>query len=257
MRDWISLSSTLMENPENLPDYRVLKYSPTVTVFRARFSWSGGSLGVVCKHGEPSGLMHRLRSRLRGPRERRSFNLATRLHTAGIPVPLPLAILERANPTPQAWLICEYWPDLIDLSRASSRIGRARHQLTQRVADLFGRLDRAGVRHRDLKASNIMVMDDSAASDRVTVGLVDLEGVRRRVFRRSDPNLESDVRLVASLLDVPGVTLADLVRLIKHRLPLATSGERKRTVRRVFRRAEAYAAAARRRKSHKLDGYAG
>jgi tRNA A-37 threonylcarbamoyl transferase component Bud32 len=265
---WHPLLRQLVADRAALPAYTTLKYSNHAEVFRTRFESSGGSFDLIVKQTRPCGFRNRLAGAFRMSREHRSFYRALMLLEAGVNTPLPLAMLERRSPRPEAWLVTEFVPDLVDLDQVALRLlpqwdrNRAftvKTLIVKAIVDLLERLERHGLRHRDLKASNIMLSNAEGAGDPPTIWLVDLEGLRRRRLITPLRRWQPVVRLAASLLGYATITRTDYCRFLKAYLP--RQGEPTAAWKRYFgelsRQAGDYVRRARRRKRHKLDGYTG
>jgi hypothetical protein len=200
--------------------------------------------------------------RLQPSAARRNFERARRLRDAGIATAAPLACLERSSP-PAAWLVTEFLDPVVDLDTLALTVltrsngGWSRHRrngLIRKAAGLFCDLERAGLYHRDLKASNILVAPGEG-DDSLKACIVDLDGLAWWWPWRS--RWKPVTRLAASLLPYKSVTRGDHVRFL--RAYLAARGDDPARgldgVRRMRRKAARYARAARKRKSNKLDGY--
>ena len=267
--EWRSLLEGLIDDPTSLREYQVLKYSDKGKVFRARLTWSGGALDVVCKQSPARGWRRRLFAAWRPSAERVNFNRGLALLRAGIAAALPLALLERrAGLRRRAWLVTQFVPHAVDLDqvalallpRLDPRRQRAvKDAIIAALVDVIDRLLRRGIGHRDLKASNIVLTHWDSRPEPVRAWLVDLEGLRlrgRRGVRRAHQPL---IRLAASLLDYSTVTRTDFCRFVH--AYLARSGRRREEWKQCYGKladqAIAYQRGAQRRSTGKLDGYGG
>jgi hypothetical protein len=172
-------------------------------------------------------------------------------------------VVERCARRGESWLLTAAVAGLLDLDRIClSELGRLDPREQRRVRDgliaalteLFLCLERRGLTHRDLKASNILFSDWTMGSARAW--LTDLDGLGRRSmsFRgRAQPL----ARLAASVLSYSSISRTDYARVLL--AYLRRGGDVPRNWKHEFRRlqglAVCYARRAAARKRHKLDGY--
>lgn len=263
--DWRAFVEQLIHDSRALDRYALLKYSDSGEVLSARWTWPGGEMDVIAKQNRVFGWRRSMGVMFRATRARRNFERALRLLRDGIDTPVPLALLERRGGSGEAWLVCPFVHDMVDLDqilltllpRVDARsLRRVKNRIIDRVADLFARLQQCGWHHRDLKASNVLLTRWDRAEARVL--LVDLDGLRRR-RRRSAINLKSVVRLAASVRMYSGVSTTDGARFIRRLLTSihgAPTGWRD-ALRTTSARARAYNQRAAGRKRNKLDGFDG
>ncbi len=258
-RDWLE---QLVRDRASLSGYRVLKYSSTAEVAEALGPWNGApeagsSMRVVCRRGLAEGW-----ERLRATRPRRNFARAMTLLRCGVGTARPLALIERRR-SRESWLVTEFLSDMMDLdqmvlrlsSMPPAQIRSVKGSLIESVASLLAALDRAGLTHRDMKASNILISQDSDAEP-FGARIVDLDGLHRRRWGKRRQPL---VRLAASVLDAPSLTQSDFLRFLRQYLALTSPArdDWKSLFRRSARQARQYAERSTRRKGGKLDGYTG
>jgi hypothetical protein len=93
---------------------------------------------------------------------------------AGVATAAPLAVAWRRS-SPQAWLVTQHIPDLLDLDNIvlaqlprlhGAQLRRAKNALLAAVARYCVQLDQLGIVHHDFKASNLLVANwDAALAD--------------------------------------------------------------------------------------------
>lgn len=265
---WSSFIETLLRDPSALPGYAVLKYSGRLQVCRARLGDGPDARDVICKQSRVDGFLRQRLAALRPTRARQAAQRATWLREAGVATAEPLAILESTRADREAWLITAALNDVVDLDhvamtllpRAAANEGpRIRRGLSQAVAAMLAKFPPAGVHHRDLKASNILLTNWNAAGGPPTAWIVDVDGVSR--CARGSPAKERQrlVRLGASLAGHPGVRAVDVARFLIHYA--AALGRPRKAWKSLFRTCEpmviSYNRRAAGRKTGKLDGYGG
>lgn len=144
----------------------LLKDGNSTTVYRV--AREDGDF-VVKRYNNKS-LWHGIRRRLRASRARRSWRNGAVLRALGVRTPRPLLFFEErpALAAGRAWLVTDY-SDGVPLSTLSQDALRE-HELAAPLAALMRVLAEAGVRHGDLKASNILLHEGELV-------LIDLDGM--------------------------------------------------------------------------------
>ena len=263
---WREFLLDLIRDSAGPPGCEVLKWGMDGQVLRGWIAMMGVGRQVICRQHRPAGGLKRIAGLFRSTPERKLLERAAWLLEAGIATARPLALLERGGFDKAGWLITDEVPDAVDLDQFVLTIlprlepgdrRNAKRALGAALATLLEQLERRGLYHRDLKASNILLTDWCDVA-RLRLWIVDLEGLRRRGWwggRRWQPV----VRLAASLLDYATITRSDFGRFL--RVYLDRAGIPKTQWRARFgelgRKARVYREAARRRKQGKLDGYLG
>ena len=265
---WQEFLTRIVAAPTTVPDYTVLKYSDGGQVFRATMRDGQCTIAVIAKQSRLTGWRRRLSAALAGTRESRNFNRGLALRLAGVETALPLALLERHQPQREAWLITEFLEGLVDLDQvalgllanlAPERRVSVKRDIIGAVSTLLASLESNGLTHRDFKASNILLRhwdDDRRA---LAACLVDLDGIHRASWRTESRRWQPIIRLAASLSDYSALTRSDHARFLKGYLTDTggTMVDWKSRFRRIAVDSAKYVKRARRRKSHKLDGYTG
>ena len=228
---WQPVLAQLVSNRESLPNYTVLKYSRTGEVFRAQLAVGDRPLDVIGKQSRVYRRGWRMVLPFAQTREARNFDRALTLLRAGINTALPLAVLERRSPKREAWLITEFVPGLVDLDQVAlgrlpqsevARLRKIKNALIDAVVDLLEALERAGLVHRDFKASNILLKDWDSRSGPPSVWLVDLDGLQHVARWNTAKRWQPVVRLAASLLGYTSVTRTDYGRFLRAYLNAVT-----------------------------------
>lgn len=265
---WERLLARLLDDPTALSDYEVLKHSDKGEVFRARFSWQDSFLNVVCKQSRTRGFWRGLAARWRESKERADFDRGLALIRGGIATALPLAVIGRKSPVPEAWLITEFLGGAVDLDQliltklprlAPNRRHAVKNAIIKAVADFFVCLHQRGFHHRDLKASNIILTNWESRGEPVCVWLVDLEGLQAEGSSSEQNRWQPLMRLAASLLGYAMINRSDYCRFLKAYLARAGFPREswKERYRSLAAQAADYLRRSQSRKTHKLDGYTG
>jgi tRNA A-37 threonylcarbamoyl transferase component Bud32 len=267
-RPWLE---QLVADPTTLPGCTGLKYSKSGDVFRVNFALPPYSLDnplQVVSRRTRSERGGGILSSFRTSRASRNFQRALRLLQVGIDTPVPLVWIERTAPPRSSWLVTEFVADVVDLDQIVLTLlpqmdrrawRKARNGVVDAVVELLVRLDRAGLHHRDLKASNILMTNWEGRETRLRPVLVDLDGLHPRRWWSPGERRQPLVRLAASLRDYPGLTRTDFARFLLRYLTQVgrPRAEWKTHFRRLTRDATQYLQRSQLRKTHKLDGFTG
>jgi len=268
LADWPAILSALCRDPASMDDYSLLKQSPDAQVVSASMSWNGGARHIIGKRDLVTGLAAKCVSAFRSSRARRNFDRALVLLRAGLRTAQPLAAIERGAFKNDAWMVAQRVDGLIDLDQVAlmslARIDTARSRVIRNqgisaIVDFLVGLEQAGLSHRDLKASNILLAgwDDAATETRVV--LVDLDGLTARGEWNEQRRRKTLVRLAASLLEYPSITRADYGRFLRQYITSIgdTRSKWKVLYRQLAPQARNYVGRARGRKKDKIDGFGG
>ncbi len=198
------------------------KRSHSALVARAALPRTGQSLPVIVKRPLGRNWRRRLRGWLAPSRSLRGWIMANRLLNRDVPTARPLAVLERRlGPLVRdSLLITERLPGAQDLEaylrRQHQRLSgpawlACKRELAAGLARMLRQLFAAGLVHRDCKAQNLLVR----AGRPLRLVWIDMDGLRsaRRVRRRDE--IRALARLHVSLLEVPGLTRSDRLRLLR------------------------------------------
>jgi hypothetical protein len=160
-----------------------------------------------------------------------------------IPTAWPLAAIDREHHMllKDSILLCEKIPNSCNLRQfildgnLDKLPHRKRIELAEQTGSLLAQLQRQGLRHRDCKATNIMVSrqpdqpkpDLSDQSTSFRLFLVDLDGLRARLPFEIWSSHEAIIRLAASTLNLPALKRLDMVRTFNKYLQILDLPEAK------------------------------
>jgi serine/threonine protein kinase len=202
----------LLSEPDNLfalPGARLLKDSPTTRAAMVAVEVGGAKHNLHLKRLNRRGMEFTVKYLFQSSRARRLFKRLVTLIERGVPTLQPIAALsERTGPFLQrSFLITEHldarhlfelWEK--DIYPSGNAPGRRRRIMTD-VARLVARMHAAGVFHRDLKSSNILVQSGGAPV------IADLDGARFGSAVSYGQRVRDLARLSTSL--VPLANIAD------------------------------------------------
>ncbi|MCK5270870.1 MAG: lipopolysaccharide heptosyltransferase I, partial [Sedimentisphaerales bacterium] len=238
-----------LAEPESLlQSGKIIKEGGRNTVILKTLTIGSTSLQVVIKHTRPySGntIINRFVAVGRGlweimgrSRAVRQWFRANALISRPIPTAWPLAALERREGlrVKNSIFICEWIPDSANLAqvitqRQLTNDYKYRKALAEQLGRLLGMLRYQDFRHRDCKATNIVIQTPPSrtAADERLAGItsdgggyrcrafpVDLDGLRPRLFHSRFAGHEALIRLGESVLSYyKHVTLADYARVFR------------------------------------------
>lgn len=220
-REWLI---QLIRNPDRLPGYADLTQSGKRHVIRARIDLSPGAIETVCKRWLVRGVARRVVHVFRTSAARAQHEKALGLLRARVRTALPLAYLERGVTRGESWSITQFVGGGVNLDRIAQTELRRVSQLRQRfvrdgvieaLAELFDHLEMSGIRHRDLKASNVLLANWDQGAQHAEAWLVDLEEVRVGAGDDETKQWRAVARLVASLMHHRSITRTDYVRFLQ------------------------------------------
>lgn len=222
-----------------------VKADRSVLLVRAELPIDGRMVPVAYKRVRRRNWLKRLTEFLRGNRTLRVWQLARRFEEFGIATARPLAVIV---PSWDSWrrdsyLVTSWIEDscnlhlLLERTPVSDHSGGRAKAAARSVGALLGRMHAAGISHRDLKASNLVVGRDDLAE---AAYVIDLDGaaVQWHVFRSR--RVRDLARLVLDIDLFPSVTRTQRLRFL--RAYRAASGERHPDWKRAWRRLASAAA---------------
>ena len=215
----------LLENPGQLIEanaHRPVKLSHTSVMVEAELSIGGQPTAVAYKRLRLRQGWKTLAGLFRTSKAERAWHLGRALVERGIPTAAPLATCESRDllGRHESYLATRWIEGSINLrlyledlaARPENERRRRVRQAADAVGRLIGQMHTAGVAHRDLKALNLVVVEQP---DRLAVYLVDPDGVRlcRRVaFSARAQNL---ARLAAGADAIDWLTCGDRRRFLE------------------------------------------
>jgi len=232
----------VLAEPESLlREGTILKKGGHNTVLVKPINIGKVPLDVVIKHSRLHRGVRGWLQALRESRAKRQWQRANALISRQIPSAWPLAMLERYEGPflKESIFLCERICAAEDLhhfleGNPLSDNPMIRRELADKLGRILGHLRHCGFRHRDCKATNILIQSEpglaimgkkfpsfgksKANSINVNPLLVDLDGLRLRRFYGKYCKHETLVRLAVSVSTNPKVKLYDIVRVYRRYL---------------------------------------
>jgi len=236
--DW---QKVLAEPETLLQEGAILKKGGHNTVLVTPITIGKVPLDVVIKHTRLHRSGRGWLQALRESRARRQWQRANALISRQIPSAWPLAMLERFKGPflKESIFLCERICAAEDLhhfleSNPLSDNPVIIRELADKLGRILGHLRHCGFKHRDCKATNILIqcepglaimgkkfpsfVETKASTISVRPLLVDLDGLRLRMFNWKYCSHEALVRLAVSVSSNPKVKLYDIVRVYRRYL---------------------------------------
>ena len=232
-----SVLRSLVDDPEGLihaPGTTILKDSRTALVAEATLIVKGRATRVIVKRFNAKKPLEQLLNCVRTSRAARAWQAGQHLKSRGIATPDNLAFVVAKQPGFWGWLASrreylvqikvepaitledfarEVLPTLPPAERRERIEG-----LTLALARTLRTLHDRSISNRDLKAANILILDDPTV-DEPTLSLIDLVGVHLDHPLPVGRRLQNLARLQISLSQVAGRTRTDSLRLLRAYLP--------------------------------------
>jgi hypothetical protein len=176
----------------------------------------GHKISVAIKrHTTGSGPRNTARSFAK-PKAIRNFNTAAKLLTNGISTAHPLAAIERKNgpATLESIYISEYLNDSQELyffmrdhfADSEDKL-ELKKSIFSQIGRIFAALHKAGLWHRDAKASNIVVYKENDGEYKAA--LVDMDGIKRYCFRKNEQRYRWFSKLAATIEGAGTINMSD------------------------------------------------
>lgn len=181
-----------------------VKLSHSSVVVKSRLEVSGQVVEIAYKRSRAKNIARLIGHGLLPRRRLQGWLLGHALAVRGIATPRPLALVRRHGLIPETYLATEWIADGLDLHSfvwklearsPAEREGRV-EQLAECLGRLIGRMHAWNVSHRDLKANNLLIVEQT---DALEAWLVDLDGVRILSRLTDDRRARDLARLIASL----------------------------------------------------------
>ena len=201
---------------------RPVKLGHSSVMVEAEVPLAGGTRHVALKRYRPRNWWKALRGLFRAGRARRGWRAGHALLQRRISTPRPVAVWEPRRPllARPGYLATEWiegaenlhlWGWRLAGAPLSERLRRAA-RLAESLGRLIGRMHAFQIAHRDLKGSNVLVVQQG---DRTETYLIDVDDVHvaRRLGRR--PRLADLARLAVSVEAHPWVTRAIHCRFLR------------------------------------------
>jgi tRNA A-37 threonylcarbamoyl transferase component Bud32 len=208
-----------------------IKAGRSALVVRAEVPANGRMLSIAYKRVRRRTWLKTLTSFLPPQRALRTWRMGHALLARGVETPRPLAVIVPRwfSRRRESWLATEWLEGGENLTafleRLSSReplLGRRTLDAAARsVGDLIGRMHAAGIAHRDLKASNLLL---SAAGTELRAWVIDLDGVSLRSQVSAARRARNLARLALGLAHRPEITHTVRLRFLRSYLLASEEG---------------------------------
>jgi serine/threonine protein kinase len=148
----------------------------------------------------------------------RNFNSAVKIKQYGLPVTAPLAAVYHRK-----FLFCDqsiYISEYVDGTNLHQFLknlqahGPERYcimrELSQRMAEIFAKLHKNNLWHRDAKATNFVVSQDGNGEYYVTI--TDVDGIKQYLYRSEDRQMQGLWQLASTVMGLNEITRTDYLR---------------------------------------------
>lgn len=218
---------TLQTPPILLNSHHVIKEGSHSTVLENTLSIGGHVLPIIVKQSRRPAGWRGLPQIFRDSRALRQWHKSHMLINRGLPTPWPLAALDyfQKGLRQQDIFISEKIPNTQNL-RTMIKNGdltqnsAARRDFADQIAQLLAALRLQGFRHRDCKATNILIEHQPGKTPAYKLYLIDLDGLRRYWIKRTNPPHLALIRLAASCITTQKLKNTDYARAFRRYLQL-------------------------------------
>ena len=219
----------------------VLKNSRSTKVCSGQLMFNGLAVSVVTKRQIRRKKLAVIWDCLRPSRALRAWKLSSSILHRGLPVPLPLAVLERRiGPyLADSILITEQIKPAVNLKTfwttglgtiCTQRQRQVKLILIEQLAGLLRKMHQMGFVHRDLKATNILLKNPPSQGEtspklsKMKFVLVDLDGLSLKTSVTAADRLRALVRLSISAQETRHISRTDRLRFLRAYLTSYGSG---------------------------------
>jgi serine/threonine protein kinase len=213
----------LLAEPEKLFEgaQQTLKVDGQNTVTVKGLDIGDGGVKAVIKRRYPGGGIRGFLKSLWIAHSMLNFSAAVMVRQNWMPVALPLAAVYRRKflSCGQSIYISEYveganlYEFLKNLQPQDSDRYRIMRELSKRMAGIFEWLHRINLWHRDAKATNFVVNQDSDGKYQVVI--TDVDGIKRYISKSEDRQMQGLWQLASTVMGLEGITRTDYLRTFK------------------------------------------
>jgi tRNA A-37 threonylcarbamoyl transferase component Bud32 len=219
----------LLHNPDRAfsePASTIIKDSHTTSSCTLPLQLAGEKVEIHIKRYNYQNIFYALKNLFRSSRGKRVWKAAHGLALRAVTTPQPVSFVEQRK---GRFLIKSFFiTQKVDqslplitllqnnLSGTRAETSESKNALIHQVAKLVRMMHKRGIRHRDLKSSNILAQKMPGHQEKLY--LVDLDSARIKKRSTKEDAIKDLARLNASLLDTKTVSTPDRLRFLKYYL---------------------------------------